>query len=55
MASADILDALRKTRSARYLGEALNPTTVVVKPGGEEAVRNALAELGYLASSQLDL
>ena len=55
VASADILDALRKTRSARYLGEALNPTTVVIKAGGEEAVRSALAELGYLASSQLDL
>ncbi len=55
VASPDILEALRKTRSARYLGEVLNPTTVVVKPGGEEAVRNALAELGYLASSQLDL
>jgi hypothetical protein len=55
VASPDILEALRKTRSARYLGEALNPTTVVVKPGGEEALRSALAELGYLASSQLDL
>ena len=55
VASPDILDALRKTRSARYLGETLNPTTVVVKPGGEEAIRNALSELGYLASSQLDV
>jgi hypothetical protein len=55
VASPDILEALRKTRSARYLGEALSPTTVAVKPGGEEAVRSALAELGYLASSQLDL
>jgi hypothetical protein len=55
VASPDILDALRKTRSARYLGEALNPTTLVVKPGGEEVVRSALAELGYLASSQLDV
>ena len=55
VASPDILDALRKTRSARYLGEALSPTTVLVKAGGEEAVRSALAELGYLASSQLDL
>ena len=55
VASADILDALRKTRAARYLGEALSPTTVVVKAGGEDAVRNALAELGYLASSHLEL
>jgi hypothetical protein len=55
VASPDILDALRKTRSARYLGEALNPTVVIIKAGGEEAVRSALAELGYLASSQLDV
>jgi hypothetical protein len=55
VASPDILEALHKTRSARYLGEALSPTTVVVKPGGEESVRSALAELGYLTSSQLDL
>jgi DNA polymerase II small subunit/DNA polymerase delta subunit B len=55
VASPDILEALHKTHSARYLGEALSPTTVVVKPGGEEAVRSALAELGYLTSSQLDL
>jgi hypothetical protein len=55
VASPDILDALRKTRAARYLGEALNPTTVLVKPGGEEALRSALAELGYLASALLDV
>ncbi len=55
VASPDILEALRKTRSARYLGEALNPTVVMIKAGGEEAVRSALAELGYLASAQLDV
>ena len=55
VAAPDILEALRKTHSARYLGEALNPTVVIIKAGGEEAVRSALAELGYLASSQLDL
>jgi hypothetical protein len=55
VASPDILEALRKTRCARYLGEVLNLTTVVIKPNGEEIVRSTLAELGYLASAQLDV
>jgi len=49
VASPEILETLRQKRAARFLGEVLNPTTVVVKQGGEEAVRNALAEMGYLA------
>ena len=55
VASPDILDALRKTRATRYLGETLTPTLLVIKPGGEEAVCDTLAELGYLASSQLEV
>lgn len=46
--SADILAALSKTSAARYLGEQLNPTIVVIRPGGEDAVLRALADLGYL-------
>ncbi len=48
LASPDMLAALRKTRAARFLGEALSPLVVIIKPGGEEAIRQALAELGYL-------
>lgn len=48
VASADILEALGHTRAARFLGDRLNPTTTIIKAGGEEAVRNALAEIGYL-------
>ena len=48
LASPDMLAALRKTRADRFLGEALSPLVVIVKPGGEAAVRQALAELGYL-------
>jgi hypothetical protein len=54
VASAEILAALRKTREARYLGEALNDTTIIIKAGGEEPLRNALAELGYLAEVKID-
>ena len=48
LASPEILAALRKSRASRHLGEALTPTVIVVKPGGEDAVRHALADLGYL-------
>lgn len=49
LASADILNALRQSRAGRHLGEVLNPTTVIIRPGGEDAVVRALAEMGYLA------
>ncbi len=47
--SAEILTALRKTSAARYIGEALSPTVVVIKPNGREAVARALVEIGYLS------
>jgi hypothetical protein len=48
LASPEILAALRKTRAGRFLGEALSPTVVVLKPGGESALHEALAEMGIL-------
>jgi hypothetical protein len=53
VSSPEILTALRKTRAARDLGEALSPTTVLVKPGREGSLRSALAECGYLAEVTL--
>jgi hypothetical protein len=53
LASPEMLAALRKSRAARYLGEALSQTVVILKPGGEEAVRQALAELGYLTEEHV--
>jgi hypothetical protein len=44
----EILQALRSSRAARFLGEVLGPEVVVVKPGAAEKVLAALAELGYL-------
>jgi hypothetical protein len=52
VASPEILVVLRKTRASRYLGEQFNPTTIAIRPGGEEAVHEALAELGYLANNE---
>ena len=49
----EILAALRKTRAARCLGEGINETTVIVRPGMEDQVLSALAEIGYLADGKL--
>jgi hypothetical protein len=51
---AEILTALRQTRALRFLTEELNPTTVIIKPGGEAIVLKALAETGYLAEASLE-
>jgi hypothetical protein len=52
--SDEILQALRKSRVSRFLGEPLGPMTVAVKPGAMEKVLGALAELGYLAEIRGD-
>ncbi len=49
----EILAALRKTRAARCLGEALNDTVVMIRPGMEEQVLSSLAEIGYLADAKI--
>jgi hypothetical protein len=48
LSSAEILNELRQTRAGRFLGDVLNPSTVIIKPGGEEIVRTALTEIGYI-------
>jgi hypothetical protein len=47
LASPEILDALRRSRASRFLGDPLSPTAVVVKRGAEKKVMEALVELGY--------
>jgi len=49
----EILAALRKHRAARFLGEELTPTIIVVRPAGVDAVLHALTELGYLGEARL--
>ncbi|HEX9090185.1 MAG TPA: helicase-associated domain-containing protein [Anaerolineales bacterium] len=46
--SAEVLQALRKSRASRFLGEPLSLTTIAIKPGATQKVLAALAELGYL-------
>ena len=46
--SPEVLQALRQSKAARFLGEPLGPATIAIKPGAAEKVLAALAELGYL-------
>jgi hypothetical protein len=45
----EVLEEMRKSKAAKFLGEVLNPTTVVVKAGAIQKVMEALTELGLLA------
>jgi hypothetical protein len=45
----DVLEEMRKSKAAKFLGEVLSPTTVVVKSGAIQKVLEALTELGLLA------
>ena len=49
----EVLQALRTSRAARYLGEPLSPTAVIIKPGAAHKVLAALAELGFLGEARL--
>jgi hypothetical protein len=48
----EVLEELRKSKAARFLGEMLGPTTVVIKNGAQSKVLAALAELGLLAEDE---
>jgi hypothetical protein len=44
----EILEEMRRSKAARFLGEVLSPTTVIVKGGAIQNVMDALTELGLL-------
>jgi hypothetical protein len=48
LSSPDMLKELRASRAARFLGDPLGPTAVIVKPGARDKVLAALTEMGYL-------
>ncbi len=48
----EVLAELRASRAARFLGEIIGPTTVVIQAGAESRVLAALAELGLLAEAE---
>jgi hypothetical protein len=45
----EVLEELRKSKAARFLGEPLGPTSVVIKAGAQSKVMAALVEMGLLA------
>ncbi len=55
VASAEVLQALQKSRAGRFLGEPLGATMIRVKPGAAAKVLAALAELGYLGEIRGDI
>ena len=48
LGSPEILQALRESTAAHWLGESLSPTTVMIKPAGEKPILLALSSMGYL-------
>ena len=48
----EVLEELRKSKAARFLGEMLGPTTIVIKDGAQSKVLAALSELGLLAEEE---
>jgi hypothetical protein len=49
----EVLEELRlRSKAARFLGEALSPTTVIVKSGAIQKVMEAMTELGLLVEDE---
>jgi hypothetical protein len=44
----EVMEELRASKAARFLGEPLGPTAAIVKPGALSKVEAALAEMGLL-------
>jgi hypothetical protein len=44
----EVLEEMRRSKAARFLGEILSPTAVIIKGGAIQKVMDALAELGLL-------
>jgi len=44
----EVLEEMRRSKAAKFLGEVLSPTTVIVKSGAIQKVMEALTELGLL-------
>jgi hypothetical protein len=44
----EVLEEMRKSKAAKFLGEVLSPTTVIVKGGAIHKVMEALMELGIV-------
>ncbi len=47
LGSPAILKALKRSRASRYILEQIGPTVVIIKPGSESKISQALMELGF--------
>jgi hypothetical protein len=54
LSSPELLTLLRTSRAARFLGDPLGPTAVIVKPAAVDKVMSVLAEMGYLGEVEMD-
>jgi hypothetical protein len=50
----EVLEELRKSRAAKFLGEVLSPRTAIVKGGAAQKVMEVLMELGIVGEARLD-
>ncbi|HEY5983385.1 MAG TPA: helicase-associated domain-containing protein [Anaerolineales bacterium] len=50
----EILKELRRSKAAKYLGEPLGPTSVIVKGGAMHKVAEAMVELGLLVEDRTE-
>ena len=48
-----ILNELKASKAARFLGDKLSSTSVIVNTGAWEKIQEALGEIGYLAEINL--
>jgi hypothetical protein len=55
VASPDLLQTLRSSRAARFLGDPLGPTTIIVKNEAVQKVLLILAEMGYLGEVDFEV
>lgn len=49
----ELLKTLRASPLARYFGELLGPTAVIIRPGGVEKLVDGLTEMGYLTEVEI--
>lgn len=47
LGSPAVLKALKKSKASRFILEQVGPTALIVKPGSEEKIGEALVELGF--------
>lgn len=54
LSTPELLQQLRQSRAARFLGDPLGPTTIIVHQSAAEKVLGVLAELGYLGEANFE-